>query len=95
MDYYDAINEAEFEFSITNNSNNEIIHKQKTTAITGGSYILNIPKVKDGFKDVYTVMVKAKNSLDLTWSYDSFVLYVYSDDALRIWINGMKQMEHM
>lgn len=90
LDYYDAINEAEFEFSITNNSNNEIIHKQKTTAITGGSYILNIPKVKDGFKDVYTVMVKAKNSLDLTWSYDSFVLYVYSDDALRIWINGME-----
>ncbi len=88
LDYYDAINEAEFEFSITNNSNNEIIHRQKTTATSGGSYTLSIPKVKDGFKDVYTVMVKAKNSLDLTWSYDSFVLYVYSDDALKVWING-------
>ena len=88
LDYYDAINEAEFEFSITNNANNEIIHQQKTTAITGGNYTLNIPKVENGFKDVYTVTVKAKNSLDLTWSYDSFVLYVYSDDALKIWVNG-------
>lgn len=88
LDYYDAINEAEFEFSITNNLNNETIHKQLTTAITGGNYTLNIPKVKNGFKDVYTITVKAKNSLDLTWSYDSFVLYVYSDDALKIWVNG-------
>lgn len=58
-----------------------------------GSYTLEIPKVtlssdEESYRDVYTVALKAKNGPDATWSYDSFLLYVYSDEALRLWIDG-------
>ena len=40
------------------------------------------------YRDVYTVTVQAKNGLDSTWSYDSYVFYVYDENALRIWVEG-------
>lgn len=41
---------------------------------------------KNGYRQVYTVSVKAKNGTSGTWSYDSFLLYVYDEAALKIWI---------
>ena len=41
---------------------------------------------KNGYRQVYTVSVKAKNGSSGTWSYDSFLLYVYDEAALKIWI---------
>lgn len=41
---------------------------------------------KNGYRQVYTVSVKAKNGTSGTWSYDSFLLYVYDETALKIWI---------
>ena len=35
------------------------------------------------YRDTYTVEVAAKNATDSTWSYDSFVLYVYDRAALQ------------
>lgn len=48
----------------------------------------NKPYVKVFEGDVYTVTIKAKNGADNTWSYDSFLLYVYDADALKIWVDG-------
>ena len=61
-----------------------------------GSYLLDKIKMPDkstdpdptSYRDVYTVTIKAKNGADNTWSYDSFLLYVYDEDALKIWVNG-------
>ena len=40
------------------------------------------------YRDVYTVTIQAKNGNESTWSYDSFLLYVYDADALKIWVDG-------
>lgn len=88
LENFDTINGSEFEFEVTDNSDGKVIDRQTNTQDSGGSYILSIPKVDNGFRDVYTLTTKAKNTLDSTWSYDSFVLYVYSNDALKIWIDG-------
>lgn|GEM_PF-2910079 len=59
-----------------------------------GSYTLSLSDVVStssdptSFRQVYTVTVKAKNGTDSTWSYDSFLLYVYDEDALRILVDG-------
>ena len=59
-----------------------------------GSYTLSLSDVVStssdptSFRQVYTVTVKAKNGTDSTWSYDSFLLYVYDEEALRILVDG-------
>ena len=54
-----------------------------------GSFSLPIQPVADGqLKDVYTVFLKAKNSIDSSWSMDSFVLNVYKHDALKLELDG-------
>ena len=58
-----------------------------------GSYTLADISVNAGtdpnsYRDVYTVTIQAKNGTDSTWSYDSFLLYVYDADALKIWVDG-------
>ncbi len=58
-----------------------------------GSFTLSDTDVAGGggpmsYRDVYTVTIQAKNGLDSTWSYDSFMLYIYDADALKIWIDG-------
>lgn len=40
------------------------------------------------YRDTYTVTLQAKNGADSTWSYASYVFYVYDEDALNIWVNG-------
>ncbi len=62
-----------------------------------GSYTLNIddvissPSNPGSFREVYVVTIKAKNGSDSTWSYDSFLLYVYDQDALKITVDGEKR----
>ena len=52
------------------------------------SDVESTPAEPTSFRQVYTVTVKAKNGTDSTWSYDSFLLYVYDEDALRILVDG-------
>lgn len=40
------------------------------------------------YRQVYTVTLQAKNGEDSTWSYDSFLLYVYDADALKIMVDA-------
>ena len=47
------------------------------------------PGEASSYRDVYTVTVRAKNGEDSTWSYDSFLLYVYDADALQIVVDGV------
>ncbi len=89
LENYDTINKPEFALEIMDNSDGSIVWSQAYTQDEGGSYNLTIEDVDSGFKDVYTVTVKSRNSVDSTWSYDSFVLHVYSDSAMRIWIDGV------
>lgn len=54
-----------------------------------GSFSLPIQPVADGqLKDVYTVILKARNPTDSSWSMDSFVLNVYKHDALKLELDG-------
>lgn len=54
------------------------------------SYTLNVPEVEpdagdpSSYRDAYTITVKVKNAADSAWAYDSYVLYVYSEDILDI-----------
>ena len=63
----------------------------------GGTYNLNIPKVAldendpSSYRDSYTISVKVKNEVDEKWAYSSYVLYVYSEDALKIVLDGVTQ----
>ena len=57
------------------------------------SYTLNVPAVEltddpTSYRDSYTITVKAKNAAESTWAYSSYVLYVYSDTALRLLLDG-------
>ena len=60
------------------------------------SYTLLIADVEltdddpNSYRDTYTISVKAKNSADSTWAYSSYVLYVYSSDALKILVDGLE-----
>ncbi|MFA9423116.1 MAG: S-layer homology domain-containing protein, partial [Sedimentibacter sp.] len=39
--------------------------------------------------DIYTILLVAKNEFDEAYSYDSYVLYVYNSDALKIMVNDV------
>ncbi|MCR4772360.1 MAG: hypothetical protein K5855_08645 [Oscillospiraceae bacterium] len=59
-----------------------------------GSYTLQLSDFSadildpTSYRQVYTVTIRAKNGTDSTWSYDSFLLYVYDEDALKILVDG-------
>lgn len=87
VDNFDDVNvDSEFLFRIIKNEEETpIIESSEMT----GSYNLVIDDVDDSnLKDIYTVTVMAKNALEPTWSYDSYVLYVYNEDAIKIMIDG-------
>ncbi len=91
---------SQYELYIVNSRGEEIARETDLKKLTeedgklSGKYTLEIPKVelnkadKESYRDVYTVALKAKNGTDANWSYDSFLLYVYSDGALKLWIDG-------
>jgi hypothetical protein len=83
-------NGGEFLLTVTNNASGAVVYTSATTGSQGGDYQFTPPPVPvpGPLKDIYTVAVKARNPVDLTWSYDSCVLYVYSHAALKLWIDG-------
>lgn len=103
MTYFDSINEGEFEFKVSRNDaviadsvvtfENRAFTSETVTDEGNGSYsgtcVVPLTDVSNGtLSDVYTVNIKAKNRTDSTWSYDSFVFYVYNADALQIMVDG-------
>lgn len=57
-------------------------------------YTLDIPAVElkqndpTSYRDTYNITIKAKNAAESTWAYSSYVLYVYSDRALQLLLDG-------
>jgi|GEM_PF-1783883 len=78
--------------------NNEVVEHDVVLDLDNGSDngVYNLPitdfaasKNEPGsYREVYTVTIQAKNGADSTWSYDSFLLYVYDEDALKIMVDG-------
>ncbi len=85
-----------FELLITKNNGVEVARVNNPgTSLGNGAYSgthtltnLNFEASadKNGYRETYIVSIKAKNGSESTWSYDSFILYVYDEDALKIWI---------
>ena len=73
----------EFRLVITNNTTSAVQGTDVNAGNQSGSFTMNIADVANGYRDTYTVEVAAKNATDSTWSYDSFVLYVYDRVALQ------------
>ena len=73
----------EFRLVITNNTTSAVQGTGVNAENQSGSFTMNIADVANGYRDTYTVEVAAKNATDSTWSYDSFVLYVYDRAALQ------------
>lgn len=104
LDNFDPLNKGEFEFQVTKNGQvlpesvitfdavSGLFNKSGVTE-QGGSYTLNIdPVVGNGrSRDVYAITLKAKNSLDASWSYDSLYLQVYKSGAFSIQVDGQDQ----
>lgn len=67
----------EFRLVITNNTTSAVQGTDVNAENQSGSFTMNIADVANEYRDTYTVEVAAKNATDSTWSYDSFVLYVY------------------
>ncbi len=101
IDNFDCYSSGEdnlFRLYIT--KNDECVYESFNTPGTGvngsytGKYTLKLADVKTSkdeptsYRDIYTVSIQAKNGSDSTWSYDSYVLYVYDKDALKLWVNG-------
>ena len=72
-----------FRLVITNNTTSAVQGNDVNAENQSGSFTMNIADVANGYRDTYTVEVAAKNATDSTWSYDSFVLYVYDRAALQ------------
>ena len=73
----------EFRLVITNNTTSAVQGTDVNAENQSGSFTMNIADVANEYRDTYTVEVAAKNATDSTWSYDSFVLYVYDRVALQ------------
>lgn len=75
----------EFRLVITNNTTSAAQGTDVNAGNQSGSFTItmNIADVASGYRDTYTVEVAAKNATDSTWSYDSFVIYVYDRAALQ------------
>lgn len=72
-----------FRLVITNNTTSAVQGTGVNAENQSGSFTMNIADVANGYRDTYTVEGAVKNATDSTWSYDSFVLYVYDRVALQ------------
>ncbi|MCQ2463807.1 MAG: hypothetical protein MJ177_10495 [Clostridia bacterium] len=103
--FADDAGEELFELYITKN-NEDFCRDTKNPGklnanVYEGEYLFKPDDVKasavdsQSYRDIYTVTVKAKNGTDSTWSNDSFVLYVYDGDALKIMIDGKETADEI
>ena len=97
LEHLDSVTGGQFELYVA--STNKGFETDGILSVTGadlgntGTYTLNIPAVEltddpTSYRDSYTVTIKAKNAAESTWAYSSYVLYVYSDTALQLLLDG-------
>ena len=108
-DSFYIIDEAEnfnVKFDVDNyNDNTEVmltVVKNGDTVIAKNSITdrnkdISVPIIEvddDNLYDIYMVSLRAKNDFDETYSYDSYTMYVYNSDALKISVNGENKESH-
>ena len=84
---FDLDHNAAFELTVTDNASGDVVyHSDTADSAGGGRFSLDLSKaeIPDGFRTIYDVSVKAKNTSEPDWSRDSFTLYIYDRDALQI-----------
>ncbi len=80
---------TEYLMTVIKNSQTEPILKTSSAADIGRSLVIGIDTVgASRLLDVYTISLKAKNPSDETWSYDSYTVYVYNSNAMKILVKG-------
>ncbi len=81
---------ASFSLTVTDENGVETSYFNGVPTTNSGSFALSIPTVNattDDYRDTYTINLKAKNSTDINTSQDSFILYVYPDDLVKLYVN--------
>ena len=89
LENYDKGNNAQFELVVTNNATGEKVTTRSTPdSANGGSFTIDLSAaaIKDNFRTLYDVSVKAKNTAEKDWSRDSFTMYIYDKNCLDILI---------
>lgn len=77
--------ETQFDLSITKNTDDLPFFTTTNSADINIELHINIDSVESSrLVDMYTVVLKAKNESSETFSYDSYILYVYNSNALKI-----------
>ncbi|MDR7857567.1 S-layer homology domain-containing protein [Tissierella sp.] len=77
--------ETQFDLSITKNSEDVPFFTTTNPADINIELPINIDSVeRSRLVDIYTIVLKAKNESSETFSYDSYILYVYNSNALKI-----------
>jgi|GEM_PF-766943 len=85
---------TEFTLSVFKNEEADAVYSTADHDHIGGELAVYIAPVDSGrLMDVYTVLLKAKNEFDETASYDSYIMYVYNSDALKIMVNGIHRQQ--
>ena len=92
LENWDELNGGDFDLSIVNSKGESVDsivvnkgHEVPTeTAIIPANHIAPNKNIPGSHREVYIVSVKAKNDGDNVWGTDSFVLYVYSANALEL-----------
>ena len=90
-------NNSETDMSLWVTKNNEVdpVFHTENIEDAGKDLKVDINEVdSDRLYDAYTVSLKAKNEIDEAYSYDSYVLYVYNSEALKIMVNGEASESH-
>ncbi|NYB75691.1 S-layer homology domain-containing protein [Sedimentibacter hydroxybenzoicus DSM 7310] len=83
------------EVMLTVTRNAETIITKNSISDRDKDITVNIEDVPDlNLYDTYAISLQAKNIYDEAYSYDSYTMYVYNSDALKISINGKNKEKH-
>ncbi|MEA4933835.1 MAG: hypothetical protein VB071_09735, partial [Lawsonibacter sp.] len=81
--------ETAYLLTVTKNSQSVPVLTTSSPAEIGRTLTVSIGSVDDShLMDVYTVSLKAKNGPDEAWSYDSYCVYIYNADAMKILVDS-------
>ncbi|MGF7059921.1 S-layer homology domain-containing protein [Brassicibacter mesophilus] len=79
---------TEYRLSVKKNKREDPIYSANSPEDMNRYHRISIESVDpDGLLDVYTVSLEAKNECDEVWSFDSYTIYIYNSNALKILVN--------
>jgi len=79
----------EYLLTVKKNNVSEPVFSTNTMDDIGKILVVPVsPVYADRLFDAYTILLKAKNEFDEVYSFDSYTLYVYNADAMKIVVGG-------